>query len=287
VVEAVAVIPQDFFESAELAELVANPWDSSLAEDRFDVSLVQSLRARPLENRTDLEAAIALAALVHDELMAYGTGGGQRLSDEEVGLSLSALRAVTKRLGVAFEPPYRNFTTFRTYWLRNDAHGSWQARRDLLETLFEPLHRELIRMEELTFEGLAQAVSPKQATGWSAVDQEITELRRRFLTCQTASDYRDVGNRCVVITELLGDVVYNPTLHLREHEKPPGRGETKKRLDRYIETQLHGSENADARALARSVVVFAQAVKHRSAPTRREAGISADAVIGECSSTPS
>jgi hypothetical protein len=287
VVEAVAVIPQDFFESAELAELVANPWDSSLAEDRFDVSLVQSLRARPLENRTDLEAAIALAALVHDELMAYGTGGGQRLSDEEVGLSLSALRAVTKRLGVAFEPPYRNFTTFRTYWLRNDAHGSWQARRDLLETLFEPLHRELIRMEELTFEGLAQAVSPKHATGWSAVDQEITELRRRFLTCQTASDYRDVGNRCVVITELLGDVVYNPTLHLREHEKPPGRGETKKRLDRYIETQLHGSENADARALARSVVVFAQAVKHRSAPTRREAGISADAVIGECSSTPS
>ncbi len=273
------MIPQDFFESPELAELAANSWGPSLAGDRFNVSLVRSLRARPLENRTDLEAAIALAALVHDELMAYGTGGGERLSDDEMGLSLSALRAVTKRLGVAFEPPYRNFTTFRTYWLRNEAHGSWQARRDLLETLFEPLHRELVRMEERTFEGLAQAVSPRQATGWPAVDQEITELRRRFLTCQTASDYRDVGNRCVMITELLGDAVYDPALHLREGEKPPGRGETKKRFDRYIETQLQGSDNVEARALARSVVVFAQAVKHRSAPSRREAGISADAVI--------
>ena len=58
---------------------------------------------------------------------------------------------------------------------------------------------------------------------------------------QTASDYRDVGNRCMVmITELLCDVVYDPTLHLRKGEKPPGRGETKKRFDRYIETQLQG-----------------------------------------------
>ena len=212
------MIPQDFFESAELAELVANPWDSSLAEGRFNVSLVQSLRSRSLETRPDLEAALALAALVQDELMAYGTGGGQRLSDDDMGLSLSALRAVTKRLGVAFEPPYRNFTTFRTYWLRNDAQGSWQARRDLLETLFEPLHRELIRMEELTFEGLAKAVSPKQTTGWPAVPRGPGDHR----TAPTFPDLSDGLRLPRRGQPLRGDNGASWRCRVRPHAAPTG-----------------------------------------------------------------
>ena len=60
---------------------------------------------------------------------------------------------------------------------------------------------------------------------------------------------------------------------------PASRGETKKRFQRYIEVILPGKDNAAARSLARSIVVFAQAVKHAKTPSRREAGIIADSVI--------
>jgi hypothetical protein len=48
---------------------------------------------------------------------------------------------------VPIELPFQNFTKFRTYWLRNDGHGSWQARRDMLEAIFEPTRKELSTLE--------------------------------------------------------------------------------------------------------------------------------------------
>jgi len=255
-----------------------DPWSPTTVRS-FDASLVASLRKGPLSDRTDVEAAIALAALVHDELQAYGTGGGESLNDGELASALTALRAVTKRLGVDFDPPYRNFSTFRSYWMRNDGYGSWQARRDLLEQLFGPLHMTLMRLEERIFDALADPVSPRSEVGWPAVDEEMRELRRRFQTATTPQDYRDVGNRCVTVTEMLGEAIYDPTTQLRPGEDPFKRGETKKRFDRYIEMRLAGAEHAAARSLARSVVVFAQEIKHDTTPTRREAGLAADAVI--------
>jgi hypothetical protein len=122
---------------------MGRPFAATYSPSKFDIALINSLRAGPIEGRTDLEVAIALAALVHDELLEYGTSGGQQLADDEMATALAALRAVAKRIGLVFEPPYRNFTTFRNYWMRNDGYGSWQARRDMLDELFEPLHLEL------------------------------------------------------------------------------------------------------------------------------------------------
>lgn len=43
--------------------------------------------------------------------------------------------------------PFRNFTTFRSYWIREGAsgHGGWQARRDIVEELLDPFRQELTR----------------------------------------------------------------------------------------------------------------------------------------------
>lgn len=71
------------------------------------------------------------------------------------------------RVGITLDLPWRNFATFRSYWLRNDCSGSWQARRDLLENIFEPVQTELDRQEEAQFRAvLAEAVSPHTKTGW-------------------------------------------------------------------------------------------------------------------------
>jgi hypothetical protein len=239
------------------------------------------LRAGSIEGRTDFEAAKTLAGLVHDELLAYGTHGGEKLTDEHMMAALMALRAVTRRLGIEFDPPYRNLTTFRSYWVRQGASGAggWQARRDLLEELFGPLHLQLARIEEQAFEALAYPVSPHVEVGWPLVDEEIRELRRRFQSASTPQDHRAIGTHCVGVLEVLGRTVYDPARHLRDGEKPPPIDKTKQRIGRFVEDALPGERNGDVRGLASKAIGLAHHVKHSPTPTRREAGISADAVI--------
>jgi hypothetical protein len=83
----------------------------------------------------------------------------------------------------------------------------------------------------------------------------------------------------VIVLETLSRIAYDPDRHLREGETEPAVGETMKRLERVIEDALPGAENAELRKLARASIEAAQAIKHRSTPDRRSAGIVADAVI--------
>lgn len=57
---------------------------------------------------------------------------------------LQTLRTLLKRFGMDdSEVPFRDFKSFRSYWGRNDAYGSWQARRDILHEIFDPIHDQL------------------------------------------------------------------------------------------------------------------------------------------------
>jgi hypothetical protein len=246
----------------------------------FNHELADRLRQRALPDVDDLDAAIALVQLVHDDLERFGTEGGQRLSDDDIGSALRALRAVLKRLGISFEVPFRSFATFKSYWVRHNMSHSWQARRTYLHDVFDPIHQRLVRLEEERFEAqLADPVSPRGRTGWLKVDNEVKELRRRFSTASTPQDYRAVGSHCMGVLEALSRTVYDPTKHLRPGEQEPPADKTKQRLGRYAEDAVPGSDQAELRALIARTIEFAQLVKHRETPTRRAAGIAADAVI--------
>ena len=70
----------------------------------------------PLPDRTDVGVAVPLAELVHEELEKYGTSGGERFSNVEIRDALRVLRAAVTRIGItAFDPPFRDFTTFRDH----------------------------------------------------------------------------------------------------------------------------------------------------------------------------
>lgn len=117
-------------------------------------------------------------------------------------------------------------------------------------------------------------------TGWPRVDEEISELRRHFETASTQQDYSNVGNDCVSLMEALSATVYDHNCHQRSDDAEPPVSSTKIRLERYIEVELVGPDNAELRKLARATIEVAQAVKHRRTTiSRTEAGIAADAVI--------
>jgi hypothetical protein len=247
----------------------------------LDVALLNELRRGPASNRDDLEIAVPLARLVHDELEGYGTSGGQETTNDEIKTAILALRATIDRLGIHdVTIPFRDFATFKSWWIKEGARGSWQARRDLLSGVFDHLHDRLADLEELALRSsLVEPISPKGRTGWPVVDTEISELRRHFLNARTAQDYRNVGLDCVSVTEALSRHVFNASRHLRYGEEEPPVSNTKLRLERFIEDAASGSANAALRRLARAAIEFAQQVKHSGTPSRREAGIAADAVI--------
>ena len=268
--------PDDFFVEDE-DDLFGIP----TARPRFDRELVAELRRIPLPGKDDVEVAVALARLVHDGLQVYGTSGHQQLGNAEVRDALLALHAVVKRTGIeTLNVPFRDLDTFRTYWTRNDAKGSWQARRDLLSDIFDETHDQLVELESQALtSSLATPVSPLGRTGWARIDEEITELRRHFQSARTPQDYRNAGNDCVTVTEALSAQVYDPSTHLRPGENEPPVDKTKQRLERFVEDALPGAENAAVRKLARASIELAQEVKHSDTPSRRDAGIAADSVI--------
>lgn len=81
------------------------------------------------------------------------------MTDAEMQRAISTLLAVTTRLEILLEIPFRNFTTFKSYWLRNDGYGSWQARRNLLEATFEPLFADLFVREQHSLDALPRPIT--------------------------------------------------------------------------------------------------------------------------------
>lgn len=255
----------------------AGIWDSPFRE--LNDALVEQVHAGPIPGRTDVEAAVALARLVHDEYEKRGTDNSSQLTVEQSRGVMTALRTVLGRVGIRLSPPFGDFSQFNSYWRKEGATGSWQARRDILDALLNPVHDQLADMQAgAVTSTLAQPVSPRPRTGWTRVDEEIAELRRHFQAASSPQDYRNVGNDTVIVLERISEAAYEAARHLPTGEAEPPVPNTKARLDRVVEVELPGPGNAELRKLVRAAIEHAQAVKHRT-PDRRHAGIAADAVI--------
>jgi len=246
---------------------------------RFD--LLTQLRQGPIAGHSDVEAGLALTQLARREFTARGTDNGQIITDHGSRELLRTLSAVAQRLGInEYNPPFSDFPSFRSYWLQNDGSGSWQARRDIVGRVFDPLQARLEALEDVALSGeLASPVTPAHNMGWPVVDAEVQELRRHFHAASTAQDYRNIGNDCVAVLEALSATVYDRARHLRDGESEPPVANTKQRLERYADDALPGAGIAELRGLVKKTIEFAQAVKHNADGTRVRAGIAADAVI--------
>lgn len=268
--------PDDFFidESAS-----GDPW--SAPSQALDEDLVRRVLVGPLPDRSDVEVAVALARLVHQEYEERATADNPRIGSDDSRALLAALRTVLSRLGVAFTPPFTDFPSFYQYWRREGmtGDGSWAVRRNFLSELLRPIHEQLADLEAgVVVTTLAQPATAHPRTGWTRVDEEIAELRRHFQAARTPQDFRNVGNDCVIVLERISEVAYEPAEHLPEGQEEPPVASTKARLERVVEVDLPGPGNAELRKLVRAAIEQAQAVKHRT-PDRRHAGVAADSVI--------
>lgn len=206
----------------------------------LDEDLVTRIHAG-VSDRSDVEVSVPLARLLHEEFEKFGTGGGQELTSAQAQSAMRALRATVRRLGVEFTPPFADCDSFYSYWKKNGASGAggWQARRDILSSLFDPLHDQLADIQAVAFRSdLAMPVGDRPRTGWTRVDAEVAELRRHFQAARTPQDYRNVGNDCVIVLERLSEAAYDPVRHLESGEEEPPVAKTKARLERVVAVEL-------------------------------------------------
>lgn len=247
---------------------------------RFNVPLLHELRRAPTSRYTDLEVAIALARLARDEFLKAGTDGSQQLSDPQSREVVRTLVALADRLGVAFSPPFRDFSGFKAYWGSHGGYGSWAARRTMVNDIFGTLLEEFERREEQALAGdLPDVLSDPGRTGWTLVDDEIAELRRHFHAARTPQDYRNLGNDVVAVLEALSAAAYDPARHLFEGETEPPVAQTKNRIGRIVAVDTEHESSDELTKLAKAIADLAQAVKHNPSGSRVRAAIAASAVI--------
>lgn len=110
-----------------------------LPATQVSVELLEAVLAGKYKGAPEAEVALALAEQVYQDLTAYGTSGGQQLTEGQIKLALRALKAACTRLGVRFEAPIRDYTTFRAYWNKHDGYGSWHARRVMVGDWMDPV----------------------------------------------------------------------------------------------------------------------------------------------------
>jgi hypothetical protein len=259
----------------------ADPWSTTTYEV-VDKDRLQALVAARDFAHSDLDITLALMDLIRDDFQLSGTSGGERVKDVDMRLAVRALERTSTRAGHPFKLPFRDHTEWKSYWIRQGASGpgGWQARRDILSELFDGPYATMTAAQDRALDStLAEAATAHERLGWPGVDVEVGELRRHFRTARTVQDYRAVGNDCVHLMEALSRQVSVHALHTPPGEDEPPVAKTKLRLERYVDARLPGRENAEMRKFARATIELAQAVKHRSSPTRTEAGVVADAVI--------
>ena len=246
----------------------------------LDLERLACLVRGPERDTPDVDVAVALMDLVRDELHKSGTGGAPITTDTGMRLAIRALQRTSARAGREVALPFQDHTSWKRYWIDHGAAGNYNARRALLSELLDEHYAVLLRLQDQALDAtLVEAASARSALGWPEVDTEITELRRLFRAAQSPQDYAAVGLVCVRITEALSRKVYDHAEFSPPEEPEPNVSDTKKRLDRYIAARVPGSDNERLRRYARTTIELAQDVKHRTSPTRTEAGIVADAVI--------
>lgn len=256
--------------------------DDELARSgqRFNLDLAQELRRGPAGQYTDLEAAIALGRIALQEFMKAGTDSTQQLTDPESREVVRTLGAIADRLGAPFTPPFRDFSGFKAYWGSHGGYGSWAVRRTMVNDIFGGLLEVLEGREDDALRGdLAEPLSASGRTGWTAVDDEIAELRRHFHAAHTQQDYRNIGNDVVAVLEALSEAAYDRDRHLFESETEPPIAQTKNRLARVVEVDSASEASGELTKLAKAIVELAQAVKHNPAGVRVRAAIAANAAI--------
>jgi hypothetical protein len=131
----------------------------------LDTEWLDEVRAGPSSSVSDIDMAEGLCDLLEDALLGHVSREQPGLTDMEVTQAIRTLGAVTQRLGIPVELPFRNFTTVEAlaplsrHLDEAKANAGLQIREDLIANLRDPaaIREHLARLQRI---GIDQSDPP-------------------------------------------------------------------------------------------------------------------------------
>ena len=103
-------------ESELWTEEVVDPSDAwSRVNRNVNLDRIKRLAGGPIAGDDDLESAMSLTRLVRGAYTSFGTDGSADVGPEESRIILRALKMVLQRRGIVFDPPWRDYDSFKSH----------------------------------------------------------------------------------------------------------------------------------------------------------------------------
>lgn len=128
-------------------------------------------------------------------------------------------------------------------------------------------------------QGEGRAEVFEEPTGWQKVDRQIQEVRLRLDTAEAEEQFQAVGLLCREALISVAQEVFDPSRHRSTDEIVPSETDAKRMLEAFLETELCGTSNEEARAHARAALRLALALQHKRTADFRTAALCAEATF--------
>lgn len=119
----------------------------------------------------------------------------------------------------------------------------------------------------------------EEPTGWQKVDRQVQEIRSRIYSAENEEQFQAVGLLCREALISVSQEIYIPEKHLPIDGIPPSETDAKRMLEAFLESELNGASNEEARAHARASLRLALALQHRRTADARTAALCAEATF--------
>jgi hypothetical protein len=116
-----------------------------------------------------------------------------------------------------------------------------------------------------------------EPTGWTRVDRNVTEVRRRLETATTEEHFQTVGLLCRETLISLAQAVFDVQLHPTLDGVTASDTDAKRMLEAYIAIAFAGTEHEYERKHARAACNLAVHLQHRRTASFREAAACTEA----------
>lgn len=207
-------------------------------------------------------------------LMIAVATGGPRIDDRqnEYRNRRREIAAELRRRGLVDPNPHGDLWAWYGHWSAN--LPGYASRRAYMSEMYQPLLDAIDHLDDRALGGDLQ----DPLTGWDRVDTQVSQLRERFASADTAEDYQAVGLLCRDVMISLADATFEDE-HVPDGEQAPGPADAKRRLGFTVEAKAPGSSARELRAVLKANFDLANKVQHARAATLNDAATVAEATV--------
>jgi len=119
----------------------------------------------------------------------------------------------------------------------------------------------------------------EEPTGWQKVDRQVQEVRLRLDTAEAEEQLQAVGLLCREVLISVAQEVFDPLRHKPVDGIVASETDAKRMIEAFMETELAGTSNEEARAHVRAALRLALAVQHKRTADFRTAALCAEATF--------